>query len=170
MISDFNILQKFLFSIYAVAMAAFSIGLPVLYFVGIYKRKYTVKAELLSWKYDKYSTNITCDIGLTSLSNSPFLINGICIKPAYNSSAFNKKRYEAAIESGKDTDGFPIYFSTLQRRKISVSFPIDLSSYYDINENNSKAKKPWLLILKTNRLEREFRIDSPFSKEHTDMS
>jgi len=161
MLSDYNMLAKILYILYIMIVGAFSIGLPVLYFISIYKKKYMLKAELLKWKHNKYSSEISCDIGITNISKPTFLINEVYIRPAYSSSAFSKKRYMGTIDKGK----FPISFSMLQKKKLSVSFPIDLSSYYDINEKPSKTDKQWLLILKTNRLERDFRIDAPVSAE-----
>ncbi len=163
MFSEPSLFLNILYGINVILMSAFSIGLPLLCFASIYKKKYSIKAELLSWKHDKYSSKISCDIGITRLSKPPFLVNAVYIKPAYSSSAFSKRRYIGDIEKGN----FPVFISTLQKRKISVSFPIDLSSYYDINKNISKANKQWLLILKTNRLERAFRIDAPFAQKKT---
>jgi len=156
-----NLALEILRYISTIVTVGFFIGMSMLYFVSIYRKKYMLKVELLKWKHNKYSSEISCDIGITNISKPTFLINGVYIKPAYSSSAFSKKRYMGTIEKGN----FPISFSTLQRKKFSISFPIDLSSYYDIDENNSKTNKQWLLILKTNRLEREFRIDAPFSVE-----
>jgi hypothetical protein len=117
-----------------------------------------VNTELLLWKHDRYSSNIICDIGLTNLSGHSVLITDVYIKPAYSCDYFTRNRYKGEV--GNVT--FPISLSSLQKKKISVSFPIDLSNYYVADEKNIRANKPWLLILKTNHLQRSFTIDAPF--------
>lgn len=159
--SEFSFIQKILYVLYVMLFAAFSISMPILYFMGIIRRKYVVKAELISWRHNKYSSDITCDIGITNLAQPPFLIKSIYIKPAFNSSSFRKKRYVGTIQSDKKVNQFPLSLSVLQKKKITISFSVDLSHYYH-EEYESKDAKQWTLIFKTNRLERNFKIDAPF--------
>lgn len=158
MFENYPMLQKILFVIYMPIMWFMALGLPALWCIAIYKKKYMVNAELLLWKHDRYSSNIICDIGLSNLSGHSVLVTDVYIKPAYSCDYFTRERYKGEVWKVR----FPTSLSSLQKKKISISFPIDLSNYYAVNEKNTKANKPWLLILKTNHLERAFTIDAPF--------
>lgn len=161
MFSEFSLILKIIYVTYITLVVAISLTLPVLYVFALVRKKYVVKAQLLSWKHDKYSCEITCDIGITNLAQPPFLVKGIYIKPAFNSSSFRKIKYVGIIASDNEAAQLPLSFSVLQKKKVTVSFPIDLSNYYD-DKKHGKATKQWTLIFSTNRLQRNFKIDAPF--------
>ena len=154
-----DMLLNTLYTLFIIAVFAMFLGFPVLYFVDIYKKKHIIQAELISWTINKYSSDISGNIEITNLTSPTLFIKKIYVRPSTNTTAFSKIKYSGRIEPNQNTVSFPITLSMLDKKSVSVVFPIDISGYYEFMSNPSN--RPWTLILKTNRLGRKYRISTP---------
>ena len=147
-----------IFTIFYVLIAilsfAYTICVPVLWVAAVYQRKYRTSVDNIAWTHDSSSDNISCSLEVTNIASPPLTMKEVYVKPSISSYDYKKVKY---IGEG----GLPVELSMLDKKKLEVVFPINLSSYEEKNYRDKARSKPWTIILKTNRLPLRYKISSP---------